>query len=122
MGVKTYSYLKSFKHLKVLNIRENPFAKKEQEYENHLIYHLQTLQYLDHIFITEERRNEVRGKFKEGDDSLADPNSRLKIEEEEQKKSTRKQKLDVIILICESWRAIYLVLECEGVGVGRVPE
>lgn len=80
----------------MLNIRENPFAKKEAEYENHFIFHLHNLQYIDHFYISEDRRNEVRGKFKEGDDPLADLNMRIKMEEEERQKALRKKKMNVL--------------------------
>ena len=99
MNLQSYTYLKIFKKLKVLNIRENPFARKEPEYENHLVFHLHNLQYIDHFFISEERRNDIRGKFKEGDDPMADINMRIKMEEEEKQKNLRRKKLQVFTII-----------------------
>lgn len=59
---KMLDYLEKFRKLEVLNIAGNPFTKKEQEYDLHIIFRLKNLKYLDYSFIDEAMKNKLEEK------------------------------------------------------------
>jgi len=59
---KMLEYLEKFRKLEVFNVAGNPFTKKEQEYDLHIIFRLKNLKYLDYSFIDDAMKNKLEEK------------------------------------------------------------
>ena len=55
-------YLEKFRKLEVFNVAGNPFTKREQEYDLHIIFRLKNLKYLDYSFIDDAMKNKLEEK------------------------------------------------------------
>jgi len=59
---KMLEYLEKFRKLEVFNVAGNPFTKREQEYDLHIIFRLKNLKYLDYSFIDDAMKNKLEEK------------------------------------------------------------
>lgn len=55
-------YLERFRKLEVFNVAGNPFTKREQEYDLHIIFRLKNLKYLNNSFIDDAMKNKLEEK------------------------------------------------------------
>lgn len=59
---KMLDYLEKFRKLEVFNVLGNPFTKREQEYDLHIIFRLKNLKYLNYSFIDDAMKNKLEEK------------------------------------------------------------